>query len=109
MMLIPCPWCGPRPETEFTFGEDATLTRPADPAAISDVEEEESVLVDCDIEVTENRFVGSLSSIPFVGTVIDVFYKANRRNIALLRGHMTEAHAKKKAAAAAARTHREGS
>lgn len=38
MMLIPCPWCGPRPETEFTFGEDATVTRPADPAAASDQE-----------------------------------------------------------------------
>lgn len=38
MMLIPCPWCGPRPETEFTFGEDATPVRPADPAAASDQE-----------------------------------------------------------------------
>jgi heterotetrameric sarcosine oxidase delta subunit len=38
MMLIPCPWCGPRPETEYTFGEDATLNRPADPAAVGDQE-----------------------------------------------------------------------
>jgi sarcosine oxidase subunit delta len=29
MMLIPCPWCGPRAQTEFTYGGDATLTRPA--------------------------------------------------------------------------------
>ena len=38
MMLIPCPWCGPRPETEFTYGEDAVPVRPADPAAVSDQE-----------------------------------------------------------------------
>ena len=61
-------------------------------------------------QMTSNVVLDAIAgSIPFVGTVIDVFYKANRRNIALLRGHMIEAHAKKKAAAAAARTHREGS
>ena len=29
MLLIPCPWCGPRAQAEFTYGGDATLTRPA--------------------------------------------------------------------------------
>ena len=29
MMLIPCPWCGPRNQIEFTYGGDATLRRPA--------------------------------------------------------------------------------
>jgi methylglutamate dehydrogenase subunit B len=29
MLLIPCPWCGPRAQVEFTYGGDATLARPA--------------------------------------------------------------------------------
>jgi len=29
MMLIPCPYCGPRNQIEFTYGGDATLRRPA--------------------------------------------------------------------------------
>ena len=28
MLLIPCPWCGPRAQSEFTYGGDATLKRP---------------------------------------------------------------------------------
>lgn len=28
-MLIPCPYCGPREHTEFTYGGDATVKRPA--------------------------------------------------------------------------------
>ena len=28
MMLIPCPWCGPRSQIEFTYGGDATVQRP---------------------------------------------------------------------------------
>jgi len=28
MLHIPCPWCGPRDETEFTYGGDGTLNRP---------------------------------------------------------------------------------
>lgn len=35
MILIPCPWCGPRDHTEFTYGADGTLTRPAPEAADS--------------------------------------------------------------------------
>src|SRR5258708_11216609 len=32
MLLIPCPFCGPRDHVEFSYGGDATLTRP-DPSA----------------------------------------------------------------------------
>jgi heterotetrameric sarcosine oxidase delta subunit len=28
MLLIPCPWCGPRNQLEFTYGGDATVERP---------------------------------------------------------------------------------
>ncbi len=36
MLLIPCPYCGPRPELEFSHGGQAHIARPADPAALSD-------------------------------------------------------------------------
>jgi heterotetrameric sarcosine oxidase delta subunit len=29
MMLIECPWCGPRGHVEFTYAGDATIKRPA--------------------------------------------------------------------------------
>lgn len=29
MMSIPCPWCGPRNQIEFTYGGDATRSQPA--------------------------------------------------------------------------------
>jgi heterotetrameric sarcosine oxidase delta subunit len=29
MLLIPCPWCGPRAQVEFAYGGDATVRRPA--------------------------------------------------------------------------------
>ena len=38
MLLIPCPWCGPRDETEFRCGGEAHISRPADPDALSDDE-----------------------------------------------------------------------
>lgn len=38
MMLIPCPYCGPRDVTELTYGGDANVTRPEDPQAVSDAE-----------------------------------------------------------------------
>lgn len=38
MMLIPCPWCGPRNETEFHYGGQAGIAYPADPGALSDEE-----------------------------------------------------------------------
>ena len=36
MLLIPCPYCGPRDYTEFTYGGDANVRRPADPDALTD-------------------------------------------------------------------------
>ena len=36
MLLIPCPYCGPRPEIEFRYGGEAHLVRPTDPGSVSD-------------------------------------------------------------------------
>ena len=36
MLLIPCPWCGGRPENEFQHGGEAHIARPADPMSVSD-------------------------------------------------------------------------
>lgn len=38
MLLIRCPWCGPRDETEFHYGGEAHIERPADPEKLSDTE-----------------------------------------------------------------------
>ena len=35
MLLIPCPWCGPRDEPEFVFGGEPA-TRPIPAADVSD-------------------------------------------------------------------------
>jgi sarcosine oxidase subunit delta len=36
MLLIDCPFCGPRPEVEFRYGGEAHVARPAEPAALDD-------------------------------------------------------------------------
>jgi sarcosine oxidase subunit delta len=36
MLLIPCPWCGPRPENEFHYGGEAGVARPHDPSLVDD-------------------------------------------------------------------------
>jgi sarcosine oxidase subunit alpha len=38
MLLIPCPWCGPRDESEFHYGGQAHIAYPEDPAALTDDE-----------------------------------------------------------------------
>ncbi|MYF71196.1 MAG: sarcosine oxidase subunit delta [Proteobacteria bacterium] len=38
MLLIKCPWCGTRAETEFSYGGEAGIVRPPDPDALSDEE-----------------------------------------------------------------------
>ena len=36
MMNIDCPHCGPRDVTEFTYGGDANVRRPANPDTLTD-------------------------------------------------------------------------
>ena len=36
MLLIPCPWCGPRPELEFRNAGEAHIARPSDAATLDD-------------------------------------------------------------------------
>ena len=36
MLLIDCPYCGPRAELEFAYGGEAHIARPADPSALDD-------------------------------------------------------------------------
>ncbi|MFD7600385.1 sarcosine oxidase subunit alpha family protein [Streptomyces mirabilis] len=38
MLLIPCPWCGPRDEAEFHYGGQAHVPYPDDPSALTDQE-----------------------------------------------------------------------
>ena len=38
MLLIECPWCGPRQDIEFSYGGEAGIVRPKDPSALSDQE-----------------------------------------------------------------------
>lgn len=38
MLLIDCPYCGPRDETEFHYGGEAHVEYPADPYALTDRE-----------------------------------------------------------------------
>jgi sarcosine oxidase subunit delta len=38
MLLIPCPWCGERPENEFHYGGQAHIVRPAEPESLDDAE-----------------------------------------------------------------------
>jgi sarcosine oxidase, subunit delta len=36
MLLINCPFCGPRPEIEFSYGGQAHIDRPTDPMSLDD-------------------------------------------------------------------------
>jgi heterotetrameric sarcosine oxidase delta subunit len=38
MLLISCPWCGPRDETEFHYGGQAHVAYPSDPHALTDAQ-----------------------------------------------------------------------
>ena len=38
MLVLDCPFCGPRAEIEFSYGGEAKLVRPADPATTTDAE-----------------------------------------------------------------------
>jgi sarcosine oxidase subunit delta len=41
MLLIPCPYCGERPELEFRYSGEAHIVRPANPSELSDTAWEE--------------------------------------------------------------------
>jgi heterotetrameric sarcosine oxidase delta subunit len=36
MLLIECPWCGPRDDAEFSYGGEAHIVRPKNPDKLSD-------------------------------------------------------------------------
>lgn len=36
MLVIRCPYCGPRPELEFSYGHEAHIARPTNPSALDD-------------------------------------------------------------------------
>ena len=38
MLLIRCPWCGPRPESDFAYGGEAHIARPERPEKLTDAE-----------------------------------------------------------------------
>jgi sarcosine oxidase, subunit delta len=38
MLLIPCPWCGPRQDSEFTYGGQAHIARPSPSDVASDTQ-----------------------------------------------------------------------
>ncbi len=38
MLIIECPWCGPRDEAEFQYGGEAHIVRPEKPADLTDEE-----------------------------------------------------------------------
>ncbi|MFK7866811.1 MAG: sarcosine oxidase subunit delta [Alphaproteobacteria bacterium] len=38
MLIIDCPFCGPRQLTEFHYGGEAHIARPSDPKSLSDKE-----------------------------------------------------------------------
>ncbi len=38
MLLIKCPWCGNRAESEFNYGGEAGIARPANPDTLTDAE-----------------------------------------------------------------------
>ncbi len=38
MLLIKCPWCGERDQTEFSCGGEAHIVRPLDPESLSDAQ-----------------------------------------------------------------------
>ena len=45
MLLIPCPYCGPRSEEEFSYGNEAHIPRPKEPDKLNDAEWAEYVFM----------------------------------------------------------------
>ena len=38
MLLIPCPWCGARAESEFSYGGEAGIARPVETEKLNDAQ-----------------------------------------------------------------------
>jgi heterotetrameric sarcosine oxidase delta subunit len=45
MLLVSCPWCGPRPEVEFRYGGQAGVAYPEDPDTADDARWAEYVFI----------------------------------------------------------------
>lgn len=45
MLLIQCPWCGLRDETEFRYGGEAHVARPENPEKLTDAEWAEFIFI----------------------------------------------------------------
>ena len=45
MFVIHCPWCGPRDQSEFSYGGEAHISRPTDSGDMSDAEWAEFVFM----------------------------------------------------------------
>ena len=45
MLLIPCPYCGPRSEEEFSYGNEAHIPRPKEPDKLDDADWAEFVFM----------------------------------------------------------------
>jgi sarcosine oxidase subunit delta len=45
MLLIPCPWCGARAESEFSYGGEAGISRPVETEKLNDAEWAEYVFM----------------------------------------------------------------
>jgi len=59
MLLIECPWCGPREETEFSCGGEAHIVRPPSPDTLADAAELRPDLALCaPAEATGGRHQG---------------------------------------------------
>ena len=64
MLLIRCPWCGERDEAEFSYGGEAGIAYPADPAALSDEAVGAVALLPRQPEGRVRRAVGAHARLP---------------------------------------------
>ena len=64
MLLIRCPWCGARDETEFRYGGQAHLAYPADPEALTDAEWADFLFMRDNPKGPVGRAVGARGGLP---------------------------------------------
>jgi len=83
VLLIPCPWCGERDETEFGYGGEAHIERPKEPEALSDEEWADYLFMRANPKgAHRERWVHSLGCRRWFNMVRDT---ANNRIIAVYR------------------------